>query len=124
VSASTFAVVIYLAADRYVSPQPLRLARTAVAAGLLCVFVVGSWSFNKLAVSTKSVIAHSLAKPRHYHYRAPMAMDDVLGCLPEYDRVEGFEDRKLSARRFLEAAAVEARRKITNPADDGSKPPS
>jgi len=123
-SACTFALVSYLSADRYVSPQPLLLARTCVAGGLLCVFFVGGWSFNKLAVSTKSVIARSAAKPRNYRYRSSMVVDDVLGCLPEYDRVQGFEDRKLAAKRFLEAAADEARRKITHPNGEESKPPS
>jgi len=124
VSACTFAVVCYLATDGQESPPPLGLARTAVAGGLLCVFVAGSWSFKKLAVETKNVIANSTAKPRNYRYRAAMVMDDALESLPEYDRVEGFEARKRAAREFIEAAAAEARRRLTHPGDENGKPPS
>jgi len=112
-SALAFTVMIYLIADRHASPNPIPLARTAVAGGLLVIFVVGSWSFYELAVETKSVIAHSTAKPRKYRYRSTMVLDDLLACLPEYDLVEGFDARKLTARRFLEGAALEARQKIT-----------
>ncbi|MEI9940713.1 MAG: hypothetical protein WDO69_26155 [Pseudomonadota bacterium] len=111
VSAVAFSAIIYLATDGDASPSPSRLARTAVAGAVLWVFVVGNWAFTQLAVATNSVIANSTANPRLYRYRSTMVLDDLLACLPEYDRVEGFTRRKLAARRFLEAAAQEARQK-------------
>ena len=112
-----FAAIVYLVSDRHATPRPWRPARSAVAFGLLSVFVMGSWSFYQLATATKSVIAQQAAKPRSYRYRSPMVIDDLLGCLPEYDRVAGFTARKLASRRFIEAAAAEGRRNLLRPAD-------
>ncbi|HEY0464584.1 MAG TPA: hypothetical protein VGC79_10260, partial [Polyangiaceae bacterium] len=56
VSVTSFALTIYLATDRN-APQILtRYARSFVAGGLLCVFVMGTWSFSELALATKHVI--------------------------------------------------------------------
>ena len=115
VSAVAFTVIVWLATDRNAAPSPLRLARTAVAGGLLCVFVVGAWSFSQLAIATQSVIANATAKPRSFRYRSSMVMDELTASIEEYDRVEGFETRKRVARRFIEAAALEAHRKTAAP---------
>jgi hypothetical protein len=115
VSALVFAVVAYVAIDGQPVPNPLRRARTVVAGGLLAVFVVGTYSFSQLAIATKKVIATGAANSRKYHFRAPMVIDDLLGCIPEYDRVEGFAARKAAFRRFIEAEVIEARRRIKEP---------
>lgn len=112
VSAWLFVVVAYLALDRHLVPGPTRRARSAVAGGLLAVFVVGSWSFTELAIATRKVIAQSAANPRKYHYKAPMVIDDLLGCIPEYDRVQGFTAQKAAFRHFIEAEVLEARRRL------------
>jgi hypothetical protein len=114
VSAGVFVVVAYLATDSQAVPNPLPRARSAVAFGLLAVFVVGTWSFTELALETRKVIAHSAANPRKYHYRAAMVIDDLLGCIPEYDRVEGFTAQKAAFRHFIEAEVVEARQRLKN----------
>jgi len=111
VNAIAFGAIVYLATDSQAQPRPVRLARTLVASALLWVFVVGNWTFTQLALATKSVIAGSTADPRHYRYRSTMVIEELLSCVAEYDRVEGFTKRKLTARRFVEAAAEEARRK-------------
>lgn len=111
-SASVFVVVAYVASDQQAVPNPMARARTAVAAGLIAVFVLGSWSFAELAIATRKVIAKSAANPRKYHYRAPMVIDDLLGCIPEYDRVEGFTAQKAAFRHFIDAEVVEARQRL------------
>jgi hypothetical protein len=112
VSAVVFVVVAYLATDGQGVPNPLPRTRSVVAVGLLAVFVVGSWSFAELALATRKVIAQSAANPRKYHYRAAMVIDDLLGCIPEYDRVEGFTAQKAAFRHFIEPEVVEARRRL------------
>jgi len=82
---------------------------------------VGSWSFYELAIATKSVIAEGSAKSRSYRYRLPMVIDDLLGCIPEYERVEGFTAEKLASKRYIEAAAAEGRQKLMQPAAAGGK---
>jgi len=111
-SAGVFVVVAYVATDGQAVPNPMPRARSAVAGGLLAVFVLGSWSFAGLAIATRKVIAQSAANPRKYHYRAAMVIDDLLGCIPEYDRVEGFTAQKAAFRHFIEPEVVEARRRL------------
>jgi hypothetical protein len=114
-SAMAFAVIVYLITNRQAVPNPLRPARAAVGLGLLCVFLLGSWSFYRLTMATKSVIAHATAKPHNYRFRAAMAIDDLLECVPEYEQVEGFTERKLALKHFVEVAAMEARQKLFKP---------
>jgi len=121
-NALAFALIVYLTSGRHAIPGPVALARTAVAGGLLCVFVVGSWSFIELAVATKSVIANATAKPRSYHWRAPITIDDLVGCMPEYERVEGFTAEKAAFKHFIDAAASEARRSIKDPTPSQPRP--
>jgi hypothetical protein len=115
VVAIAFTVIVWLASDGSAALNPIRRARTAVAGGLLCVFIVGAWSFGQLAIATQSVIADATAKPRSFRYRSSMVMDELTASIEEYDRVEGFEARKRVARRFIEAAALDAHRKIAAP---------
>ena len=115
VVALAFTLVVWLGTDGSAALNPIRLARTVVAGALLCVFVVGAWSFSQLAIATQSVIANSTAKPRSFRYRSSMVMDELTASIEEYDRVEGFETRKRVARRFIEAEAREAHRKTAAP---------
>lgn len=126
VSAVVFVVVAYLVTDRQSVPNPLRGARTVVAVVLVGVFVMGTWSFSRLALATRKVIATGAANPRKYHYRAAMVIDDLTGCIPEYDRVQGFTAQKAAFRHFIDAEVSDARRRLKDAIDapEGPIPPS
>jgi hypothetical protein len=96
------AAVAYVATGRE-APAPRLPAQWLVATALCWIFVCGSWTFAKLAIATKEVIANGTANVRDYRYRSTMVIDDMVDSVREYKAVKGFEARKLAAKRFIDA---------------------
>jgi len=104
-----FVVVVHFGSAHEVLPARSRLAQTLVAGCLVWVFVFGNWAFAKLAIATDRAIAVGWAKSRPYGYRSTLVIDEMLAGVREYDMVRGFEDRKRSAKRFIDTTAQKSR---------------
>jgi len=62
--------------------------------------------FARLAMLTESSIATGDLPDRDFRYRAGFDVESAQTALREYERIDGFEERKEALRRFLEAHAA------------------
>ena len=100
----------FAAGGRYGRDRPSvsdELAPPLALLWITLVIVFGAVLFGRLAIATERRIAAADMPDRAYRYVASFEVQRALVSLREYQRIEGFEDRKEALRRYLISQGVD-----------------